>query len=265
MTDAIGNASTRGHADVVKWLAYDVMKLSRSEATGWLLAAAASSNNDDSTVEQLIKESKATYDVCDDALNKALRSACWNGRLDIVQWLMTNTAADVDSPGIMWTWYGEMTSLTAACSGGYTSVATYIVQCVKDDTINTVCSDSGDTALHLTIWCKTGDNTQLHDASERGDLDVVHRLMYECSNVDTQNNEGHTPLHLATLFGHVEVVRSLLSITAQTVITDNNGLTPVNSADKYGNGELIPYLEFHVNDVTDTAYDRVLATVSSDV
>jgi hypothetical protein len=82
---------------IVTWLTSDVMQLSQSDRIKWLLITACA-HGDLSVVKQL-----ATQVVSDvtRVMSQALRVACYNGRDDVVKWLMSHTTADANSRGVI--------------------------------------------------------------------------------------------------------------------------------------------------------------------
>ncbi|CAI8046100.1 Ankyrin repeat domain-containing protein 17, partial [Geodia barretti] len=67
----------------------------------------------------------------------------------------------------------------------------------------------------------TQGRTELHDAAERGDVEVVERLLSTSVNINSRTEEeGDTALLLASLRGDVEVVRLLLKAGAVVFIPD---------------------------------------------
>ena len=81
-------------------------------------------------------------------------------------------------------------------------------------------------------------DTPLHDAADRGHLDVVQYLHIKCNcNINTINNHnGATPLHRAAAFGHLNIVQYLLGCGADAIATNNDGATPLQRACRYNRG-----------------------------
>jgi ankyrin repeat protein len=144
-TNALLDASSEGHSEVVQWLLGE-MKLSHDDSVTWLLAT-ASARGDIDTVKLLTAQtaSQAIHDT-----SHALRCACYNGRGDVVDWLMANTASSVSKLGDLGTGNGgTMTSLTAACYNGHADIVKTLLQCVTPHTVNIQCGKYNDSALHL--------------------------------------------------------------------------------------------------------------------
>jgi hypothetical protein len=96
LTNALLAACRNGHTRIVTWLISDVMQLSHSDRIKWLLITACSCG-DLSVVKQLT--TRVDSDVTR-VMSQALRVACFNGRDDVVKWLMSRTTVDVSSRGV---------------------------------------------------------------------------------------------------------------------------------------------------------------------
>jgi ankyrin repeat protein len=114
LTDALLAACVYGHMRIVTWLISDVMQLSQSDRIKWLLTTACA-RGDLSVVKQLA--TRVDSDVTR-VMSQALRVACYNGRDDVVKWLMSHTTVDVSSRGVIDEIHGEVTSLMVACYTG---------------------------------------------------------------------------------------------------------------------------------------------------
>jgi hypothetical protein len=132
--DALLEASSNGNSKVVQWLLGE-MKFSYDDRVTWLLAT-ASARGDIDTVKLLTAQtaSHATQDT-----SHALICACYNGRGDVVDWLMANTASSAGKVNDLGTGICEsMTSLTAACFRGHTDIVVTLLQCVTPHTVNII-------------------------------------------------------------------------------------------------------------------------------
>jgi ankyrin repeat protein len=80
------------------------------------------------------------------------------------------------------------------------------------------------------------DNTLLHDAASRGNIDIVKYLVESGANIDAIGHEGYTPLHLAILENAISyqhnnnVIFYLLENGASKEIRDQDGKTAVDWA-----------------------------------
>jgi hypothetical protein len=79
----------------------------------------ASARGDLTRVTQLVN--MIGRDVTD-VMSHALWTACYWGRVDIVDWLMTHTSADVNYSRVIYIGTGSMTSLVIACYEGHMTV-----------------------------------------------------------------------------------------------------------------------------------------------
>jgi ankyrin repeat protein len=247
--DALLGASSHGHSEVVQLLLGE-MKLSHDDRVTWLLAT-ASARGDTKTVKLLTAQSssQAIHDT-----SRSLLFACYNGRGDVVDWLMANTASSVCKVGDLGTG-GTMTSLTAACYSGHADLVKRLktlLQCVTPHTVNIQCGVYNDSALHSVIW--RGRDTRvnaLHNACANNNIEEVNTLLYT-DDVNVQANYGNTPLHRACQFGNVDIVWSLISVFANTNITNDKRRTLVEVAKDFGNNELVSCFSQCRNKYSDT-------------
>ena len=220
--------------------------------------------------EVIEMSSKFSNDV--EELSEALIGSCgYQGYLDVVKWLVEHTAADVNYNKGMWTpltaasVHGHLdivkylvetcradvnlpdsngdTSLTRACYSVKMSVSMYLLSEVNDSDVN-IADNDGNSALHLAVWCSKPSCMQLHEASKRGDLTEVLRLVNVSGcKVNLQNNDGDTPLHVACLYGHSDIVESLMLTGADEKITNDEMETPAQVAKRKGHSELLKLLD----------------------
>jgi hypothetical protein len=266
LSEALLHASRRGVVDIVEWLTSDVMHLSHTDRIRWTFVTACV-RGDVSDIQQLATR---VHSDMTSVMSQALRVACYNGRHDVVKWLTSQTTADVSSAAVIYTVDGKMTSLMAACLWGHKRIAIQLLQCVTPHTVNMMSGTARDTALHLT--CFSGNHIQLYEVCGRGDVSAINDLLCS-SDVDFQDNSGHTAIHVACTYGQVEATRLLLSVFARTDITDNDRDTPAMVAQQHGNTTLLPYLHCTLTEsldsnststrVTDNNTDTVSLTLSS--
>ena len=105
-------------------------------------------------------------------------------------------------------------------------------------------------------------NNQLIEASKRGELDMVKKLIQEGTNVNhADNNNGYTPLIFASLSEHLEIVKYLAEHGANVNQADNIGTTPLIWASRAGHLEIVKYLVEHganVNYATNYGYTPLI-------
>jgi hypothetical protein len=244
---ALATACARGHVKIVVWLLMFRMKLSLDKRARWLLATASACGDID-TVRILAAETGLT---ATEAMSQALKAACYEKKVKVIDWLMMNTSADASVRSKLAFEPGEMTSLTAACFTGHFDIVRILLQCVTPHTVNIQCGDCNDSALHFVICSIYEKNWKhsLHNACSRADIGDVSVALH-CTNVDMINQAGDTPLHLVCQNGSIDIVRMLMSVFARVDITNDDRHTPIQTANRYGNKELVQYMS-HLLDVTD--------------
>ena len=116
-----------------------------------------------------------------------LRAACFDGRLDIVQYLVEN-GANINISSTF-----NNTCLMIAAYRGHLNVAEYLLQIGSDPNVTSNCG-----------------NTALHFAAESGHLDVIKCLLKQGAKI-TENALGMTPLTSAAENTKAHVVEYLIS------------------------------------------------------
>ena len=173
------------------------------------------------------------YNSSEEWLYTPLTAASRNNELDVIKYLVETCHADInltDSTG--------STSLTWACSKVSMSLSMYLLCEVTEIDVNIV-DNVGNTALHYAVWCCKSDNAQLHEACYTGDVTEVLRLVYvRGHDINIQNNDGYTPLHYACLHGHSDIVEILMLAGADETIITDEGKTPSKWAEIMGQSEL---------------------------
>ena len=130
--------------------------------------------------------------MCKDNIGSTpLDSACYNGHLDVVQYLITECKCD-----LMCKRNDGSTPLKAACYNGHLNVVRYLITECK---CNQMCKDNN-------------GSTPLHSACNNGHLNVVRYLITECKcDPMCKDRLGETPLHSACDNCHLPVIEYLLS------------------------------------------------------
>ena len=116
-----------------------------------------------------------------------LRAACFDGRLDIVQYLVEHGAKINISDAF------NNTCLMIAASKGHLNVVKYLLSIGSNPDVVSNCG-----------------NTALHFAAERGHLDVIKCLLEKGAQI-IENTFGMTPLNLAAENTKAHVVEYLIS------------------------------------------------------
>jgi ankyrin repeat protein len=82
------------------------------------------------------------------------------------------------------------------------------------------------------------ESTPLHQASDKGHVEVVRVLLEHGADVTAQNEDELTPLHRASRSGREEIVRVLLEHGADPAARDKNRMTPLHWASARGHVEV---------------------------
>lgn len=69
-------------------------------------------------------------------------------------------------------------------------------------------------------------NEELLDASKKGDVEKVKKLLKEGADANAKDRFGFTPLHYTALNGHFEVVKLLIERGADVNAKDKDGGLP---------------------------------------
>jgi hypothetical protein len=147
LDDCLHVAALRCHTEVVNWL-LPLTHPTDADYMRWDLVQ-ASARGDLTRVTQLVNT--IGPDVTD-VMSHALWTACYWGRVDIVDWLMTHTLTDVNYRSVIDPNKGSMTSLAAGCNEGHmTVVKRLLIDATTLCDVNMVTGSECNTALHDVI------------------------------------------------------------------------------------------------------------------
>lgn len=86
------------------------------------------------------------------------------------------------------------------------------------------------------------DQTALHEAAEKGHVEMVQVLLAANAPLEAMNDVGNRTLHDAARVGHVEVVRLLVAARARINVQGYRCETPLQKAQERGNHEVVEVL-----------------------
>jgi len=167
--------------------------------------ARAAKFNDVSTVKKLVS-SGVSPNILDPKGELMLNLAIKDKSNDVISFLLTNQATDVDISNK----FGE-TPLMIASIDGNLPVVKALVQ-------------GRNAQLDHIGW------TPLHYASSRGHLEVAQYLLANGSIVDSMSPGNTTPLMMAVQSGNEQLVKLLLDKGADIQLRNANGLTAIDIA-----------------------------------
>jgi len=99
-------------------------------------------------------------------------------------------------------------------------------------------------------------STQLHLASQAGNIDLARSLVEHGADTRVQDKDGVTPLHWVYRSGHVDLAQLLIDHGADVVAQDNDGSTPLHWASESRHVEFAQLLVEHGANVTAEDKDR---------
>jgi ankyrin repeat protein len=228
-------AAIRCHTEVVNWL-LPLTNPTDADYVRYNLVL-TSARGDLTHVTQLVI--KIGPNATDEMSHALLTACCW-GRVEIVDWLMTHTSADVNYSRAI---DNEiMTSLATACYEGHMTVANRLLtDATSQCDVNMVTGVKCNAALHNIIWHTRP--IPLHELCYSGDTAAVVNVVYECDVNVQDNNNGRSAMHYACMNGNLDIVKVLLSAFADTNIADDDGMTPAAACEYYSNQELANYIQ----------------------
>uniref|UniRef100_A0A3Q2KR07 Proteasome 26S subunit, non-ATPase 10 n=1 Tax=Equus caballus TaxID=9796 RepID=A0A3Q2KR07_HORSE len=122
------------------------------------------------------------------------------------------------------------TALHWACSAGHTEIVEFLLQ------LGVPVNDKDDIAVMLLEGGANPDAkdhyeaTAMHRAAAKGNLKMIHILLYYKASTNIQDTEGNTPLHLACDEERVEEAKLLVSHGASIYIENKEEKTPLQVA-----------------------------------
>jgi hypothetical protein len=237
LNDSLQLAALHCHTEVVKWI-LPLTHPTDDDYMRWDLIL-KSARGDLTRVTQLLVN-KIGANVTD-VMSHYLWTACYWGKVDIVDWLMTHTSADVNYSKVIYTNIGSMTSQAVACHEGHIAV---VRRLLIDETIpcdvNIVTGKRCKTALHEVIWFTR--ETPLHSACYRGDTAIVVDVVCDC-DVSMQDKKERLRCISLVQVAVLDTAKVLLSVFADTNITNDYGKTPVAQCEYGGSPELAHYIQ----------------------
>lgn len=191
--------------------------------------AAANGNHD--VVKALIKGGATVDAKTSDGVTALFHAAQW-GRPDIALTLIA-AGANVNTVMIK----GATPLMMAAAMGKLEAVNVLIdagadvnAAVVDGSTAASLASSLGhlDVIDRLTrAGASISNGVLLMDASSRGDIDLVNRLIDDGTDVNVKNNGGETPLLFASEKGRLDVMKALVRAGADVNVKNGDGNTPL--------------------------------------
>lgn len=158
--------------------------------------------------------------IKDEYGNTALHNACFNGSIELAEFLIENEA-DMNIKNE----YG-WTALHNACHFEEFELAKILIKNRVDTNI----------LGHF-------DYTALHYACSEVEIKIVKFLVEKGGDMNIRDKYGSTVLHFACDFGNIELAKFLIENRADTDIQDNNGRTALELAKRRQSKEFVEALE----------------------
>lgn len=84
--------------------------------------------------------------------------------------------------------------------------------------------------------------TALHEASRKGNVEILIYLLQNGADINSKNHKGFTPLHVAAFSGEILVINALIKNGANVNVKAKDNITPLHVAAVKGNIETVKLL-----------------------
>lgn len=218
LTQAVFNGD---YQSVAEWLgkAADINAVDQDGMTPLLLAI----YKRDIRMVQLLIASRVDVNLATAEGRSPIQDAAAANLVDMVK-LLVEKGADVN---------------TAAGSGGWSALQ-YAAYYGYEELMDYLLSVSGIDAQQRRSY---DGRTPMHTAAQRGQEQVMRRMLERHIPFDVTSDSGLTPMHVAAREGYVNIVKMLHEAGADINNTDKQGATPLDWARRYGFKDVIQYLE----------------------
>ncbi|XP_071100543.1 ankyrin repeat domain-containing protein 50-like [Haliotis cracherodii] len=214
-------------------------------------------------VVELLVSYGADVSLVDKNSDNILHLACWRGKMEVVNYVLSQCLVNIDARGSM-----KLTAVMKAAKNGHREVMKLLVSEGADVSL---VDNSGNNILHIVClqsdleavkYVLSQDMVGINDrgeyertpvmrAAEKGYKEVVELLVHKGADVTLVDKDGNNILHLACQKNNVELVKYVLS--QDMVGINDRGVyerTPVMRAARNGYKEVVELLVHKGADVT---------------